>query len=92
MRNMTRKVKISVLMRLTIVAVVSCCLAFAANNRNPKFRVIAFYTAKQDPSHISFVHEANQWFPEMARKYNFIYDTTSDWQNLNSDVLAKYQA
>jgi hypothetical protein len=27
----------------------------------------------------------------MATKYNFSYDTTSDWQNLNSDFLAKYQ-
>jgi hypothetical protein len=24
----------------------------------------------------------------MATKYNFSYDTTSDWQNLNSDFLA----
>ena len=28
-----------------------------------KFRVIAFYTAKNDKAHISFVHEANRWFP-----------------------------
>jgi len=57
----------------------------------PKFRVIAFYTAKNDMAHISFVHEANKWFPEMAAKYNFSYDSTSNWNNLNAAFLAKYQ-
>ena len=62
-----------------------------ASRSAPKFNVIAFFTAKKDPAHISFVHEANVWFPHQAAKYNFSYDTTSNWQNLNSDFLAKYQ-
>src|SRR5258708_13257301 len=76
---------------LGIAVLISTCSALNANNSKPKFRVIAFFTAKHDPAHISFVHEANRWFPEMAAKYNFSYDATSDWQNLNSDFLAKYQ-
>jgi hypothetical protein len=27
----------------------------------------------------------------MAAKYNFSLDTTSNWQNLNSDILSRYQ-
>ena len=73
------------------VALLIACSVLEANGRNPKFKVIAFFTAKQDQAHFSFVREANQWFPEMAKKYNFIYESTSDWQNLNSDFLAKYQ-
>jgi hypothetical protein len=57
----------------------------------PDFRVIAFYTAKEDPAHISFVEEARRWFPAMAAKYHFRFDTTSDWRKLNADVLANYQ-
>ena len=57
----------------------------------PRFRVIAFYTAKNDQAHISFVHEANKWFPEMAAKYHFSYDSTNNWQNLNASFLSKYQ-
>src|SRR5260370_27670072 len=76
---------------LGIAVLISICSALNGNNSNPKFRVIAFFTAKQDQAHVSFVHEANRWFPEMAAKYNFSYDTTSNWQNLNSDFLAKYQ-
>jgi hypothetical protein len=57
----------------------------------PAFRVIAFFTGKEDPAHISFLHEAEQWFPEMAAKYNFSFDTTSNWQNLNAAFLSQYQ-
>jgi hypothetical protein len=30
-------------------------------------------------------------FPRMAAKYNFSFDTTSDWNNLNPDFLARYE-
>lgn len=56
-----------------------------------KFKVIAFFTGKNDMAHVSYVKEANQWFPEMAKKYHFEYDTTSNWSNMNANFLAKYQ-
>src|SRR5689334_15748934 len=55
------------------------------------FKVIAFFTAKSDLAHISFVHEANKWFPEMAKKYGFIYDSTNNWNNLNAQFLSQYK-
>jgi hypothetical protein len=61
------------------------------NSAHPKFKVIAFYTGKEDQAHISFMHEANKWFPEMARKYNFTYDSTNNWSNLNTQFLAQYK-
>ena len=69
----------------TLLMISSLCRA------EPKFKVIAFYTAKNDQAHISYVHEANSWFPEMAAKYNFTYDSTNNWDNLNSEFLSKYQ-
>jgi uncharacterized protein len=63
----------------------------AAPAQPTAFHVIAFYTALHDKAHISFVHEANRWFPEMATKYNFTYDSTNDWSNLNAGFLSKYQ-
>jgi hypothetical protein len=62
-----------------------------AQNISPKFKVIAFYTGKNDLAHISFVHEANKWFPEMAKKYHFAYDSTNNWNNLNAEFLSHYQ-
>jgi len=57
----------------------------------PRFHVIAFYTGAQDQAHISFVREANRWFPELARTHGFTYEATTDWSRLNASVLARYQ-
>jgi len=65
--------------------------SFTVQSQTPKFNVIAFFTAKQDLAHISFVHEANKWFPKMAKKYHFTYDSTNDWNNLNAEFLSHYQ-
>lgn len=66
------------------------CISYA-QGRPPAFRVIAFYTARIEPAHISFLHEANKWFPAVASKYNFTYDSTSNWDNLNPEFLSHYQ-
>jgi hypothetical protein len=76
---------------LSIAALIYFCSALSANDAKPRFRVIAFFTAKQDQAHISFVHEAERWFPQVAAKYNFSFDTTSNWNNLNADFLSKYE-
>ena len=57
----------------------------------PSFHVIAFYTARNDKAHISFLHEANRWFAEAGEKYGFSYDSTKDWDLLNDTTLARYQ-
>ena len=88
---MTKPIK--TLFKLIVCCVL--CLNFipgkAQSNSTP-FHVIAFYTARNDQAHISFVHEANKWFPEMAKQYNFTYDSTKDWTNMNAKFLSKYQA
>jgi uncharacterized protein len=82
----------------TLFKLLACCMlcltftvSIAQSNKKP-FHVIAFYTARNDQAHISFVHEANKWFPEMGKKYNFTYDSTKEWTNMNAKFLAKYQA
>ncbi len=56
----------------------------------PRFRAIAFYTAKNDKAHISFVHEANRWFTQQAARYNFVYDSTMNWDDMNPEFLSQY--
>lgn len=67
------------------------CNKAGAQKTSPPFKVIAFYTARNDQAHISFVHEANRWFPKMAAQYHFVYDSTNDWKNLNASFLSGYQ-
>ncbi len=79
---------------LQAIIVFILCLSVTAINAQtgkPKFKVIGFFTAKNDQAHISFVHEANKWFPKMAEKYGFSYDSTNDWNNMNDAFLANYQ-
>ena len=66
-------------------------LSVSAQKSEIKFKVIAFYTAKNDQAHISFVHEANKWFTEKASQYHFKYDSTDNWNNLNESFLSQYQ-
>jgi hypothetical protein len=82
--------------KIVVLIIVSSFICFCfsgiqAQSPDPKFRVIAFFTARNDAAHISFVHEANQWFSKMAGKYDFIYDSTKDWNNLNTGFLSRYQ-
>jgi len=74
-----------------IAVCIFCLFNFQAQSADPKFKVIAFYTGKNDLAHISFVHEANQWFPKMAAKYDFTYDSTTNWSDLNAEFLSHYQ-
>lgn len=70
---------------------VTCLLFTNAVAQTPKFKVIGFYTGKNDQAHISFLHEANKWFSSMAAAHQFEYDSTGDWNNLNDTFLKKYQ-
>ena len=62
-----------------------------AQKKSAKFKVLAFYTAKNDLAHISFVHEANKWFSKVAAQNNFTYDSTNDWSKLNPEYISNYQ-
>src|SRR5271170_2008787 len=79
------------------ITIVSLCLIYLfplhifAQNKIQDFHVIAFYTGREDLAHISFMHEANRWFPKMAQAYHFTYDSTNNWDNLNEKFLSKYQ-
>ncbi len=75
-------------------ALLSCSLftfLCAAQPATPKFKAIAFYTAKNDKAHVSYVHEANRWFAKTAQQHLFVYDSTNNWANLNADFLSNYQ-
>lgn len=76
-----------------LMGIVGCLISvnLYAQHDNPKFKVIAFFTGKNDQAHISYVHEANKWLSAMAVKHHFTYDTTSNWNNLNKGFLKRYQ-
>lgn len=70
------------LLLITLTAQVACA---------QKFKVIGFFTAKNDRAHITFVHEANKWFSHAASENGFVYDSTNNWNNMNDSFLSNYQ-
>jgi hypothetical protein len=63
----------------------------ATAQKSTQFKIIAFYTERNDAAHISFVNEANHWFTKVAKQYGFSYQITTHWQKLNVDTLSNYQ-
>ena len=85
--------KIQQVLKAALVICLLCILQHRAFTQHiiARFHVIAFYTAKEDQAHISFVHEANRWFPLMATAHHYTYDSTNNWNNLNPGFLSRYQ-
>jgi hypothetical protein len=81
----------SLIFRIVVILFMLSAVDLSAQRSKNKFNVIAFYTGKNDQAHVSFVHEANRWFPKMGTQYGFNYDSTSNWTNLNAKFLSKYQ-
>lgn len=79
--------RLSIVVFLLLFATGTCI----SQNDLPAFRVIAFYSARNDQAHISFVKEANEWFFKMAKAYHFSFDTTTNWNNLDEAYLKKYR-
>ena len=65
--------------------------ATPASARAADFRVLAFYSGTWDAAHISFVHEANEWFPQTGAEHGFSYEATTDWNRLASLDPASYE-
>jgi hypothetical protein len=71
--------------------ILAAFLLLSSCQKQPSFKVIAFYTAKNDQAHISYVHEANRWFDKKSLEMGFEFDSTSNWNNMNAGFLKKYQ-
>jgi len=85
-------IKKTVFLKKIISSLILClCIWGEQIAQQPVFRVIAFYTAKNDQAHISFAHEANRWFHKISAENGFVYDSTNNWNNMNPAFLSHYQ-
>src|SRR5262249_19752815 len=74
-----------------LAALVGACLNLQAETPALPFKVIAFYTGKNDRAHISFVHEAIPWLGKMADQSHFTFVSTTNWNELNDEILPQYR-
>ena len=57
----------------------------------PKFHVLAFYTEKTEADHVDFARQAVTFFEAEAKRDNFDWHVTTDWNDLNAENLRHYQ-
>jgi len=66
-------------------------LAVAGVAQQPRFRVLAFHSPTAELDHVQFAESALKFFGVLAEKDSFIFDSTTDWADLNPSNLKKYQ-
>ena len=59
--------------------------------QTPKFRVLAFYSTKVESDHVDFAKDAIRFYSKMAADKGFTFDTTQNWNDLNTENLKKYK-
>lgn len=59
--------------------------------QKPAFRVVAFYSTNVERDHVDFARDAIAFYKQLAIERNFVFDTTSDWENTNDAYLKNYE-
>lgn len=65
--------------------------AAAAHGQRAAFRVLAFYSTDVEADHVEFAKQAVQFYGDLAKKDHFIFDSTTQWSDLNAGTLSRYQ-
>jgi uncharacterized protein len=74
------------------IALVSLTLAMAhPRAAQPPIHILAFYNATGEPDHIDFAQQALPFFAQLAQKHNFVFASTTQWNDLNAEKLSSVQ-
>ncbi|GHA72422.1 hypothetical protein GCM10010372_83980 [Streptomyces tauricus] len=84
------RIALQVLVLLATLLGLAAPPAHAAPKAAP-FKVLALYSGTWDAAHISFVREANQWFPARAAENGFTYTASTNWNLLSNGGVDAYQ-
>ena len=56
-----------------------------------RLRVLVFYTTETEPDHVQFAEQALDYFAEIAKRDNFEFTASMDFEQLRSESLKSYQ-
>src|SRR5690242_19839677 len=57
----------------------------------PRFKVLAFFSTTVEKAHVDFANDAIQFFKELTVGNGFVFDTTSNMADLNTEKIKDYQ-
>ncbi|MDP4248719.1 MAG: ThuA domain-containing protein [Bacteroidota bacterium] len=64
---------------------------WASEKPKPAFKALAFYSTTVESDHVDFAKDAIRFYSRLAAEKNFVFDTTTNWENLNEVNLKNYQ-
>ncbi len=78
---------------MALVRFALCILLLASSSlaAGQTFRVLAFYSTDVEGDHVDFAKQAIPFFTAMASRDGFGFETTTRWDDLNVQNLARYQ-
>src|ERR1700747_2910009 len=74
-----------------LLVVLACTCGATLQAQQPRFHVLAFYTEKTEADHVDFARQAVSFFAEDAKRDNFDWQVTTNWNDLNTANLQHYQ-
>jgi type 1 glutamine amidotransferase len=77
--------------RFLLFATLVLASALRLSGQEAAFRVLAFYSTNVESDHVDFAKQALQFFSDAAQRDHFEFESTTNWDDLNAAVLAKYQ-
>lgn len=73
------------------VAIFLAFISRTTHAQQSRFHVLAFYSETVEHDHVDFAHQAIRFFSEAANRDHFEFTSTTNWDDLNTPNLAKYQ-
>lgn len=64
---------------------------WAAGKPKPLFKALAFYSTRVESDHVDFAEAAIKFYSGLAEERNFVFDTTTNWEDMNAENLKNYQ-
>lgn len=56
----------------------------------PRFKALAFYSEEVEPAHVEFAHDAIRFFEDLTIGDGFVFDATSNMDDMNAEKLQDY--
>jgi uncharacterized protein len=77
---------------LLIIVLLNLLFVFStpASAQFPRFKVLAFFSNKVEPAHREFAYDAIHFFKDLTIGNGFVFDTTSNMDDLNEEKLKDY--
>ncbi|AXC11712.1 Cytochrome c551/c552 [Acidisarcina polymorpha] len=78
-------------LRFQILIAVFFAAAMTAFAQDKPFQVLAFYSTNVEQDHVDFAMQALKFYAQAAERDHFTFRSTSNWNDLNPEVLKQYQ-